>query len=473
VNKSVLSYEPNWESLKQYSVPDWFKDAKFGIFIHWGVYAVPAFNNEWYPRLMYLDEESRKGANFYQHHRETWGPHKEFGYKNFIPMFKAEKWDPQAWVKLFQKSGARYVVPVAEHHDGFPMYDCSFTNWNAAKMGPCRDIVAELETAVRKAGLKFGVSSHRAFNFHYYTFAEEFDTVDPDNHKLYGVPHSKDAPVTYEFILDWYARTRELVDRFSPDVLWFDFGWHRDEFGPWRPRLAAYYYNHALAHGYEPVLQYKDKFPDGVGVFDIERGKLDDIREHYWQTDTSVSYKSWCYIEDDEFRTATSIVHDLIDIVSKNGNLLLNIGPRPDGTIPQEAVDVLLDTGKWLNVNGEAIYGTRHWHRYGEGPTGVPTTQFRERDYQPFGAEDIRFTCKGNALYAICLGWPGDELVIKTLGAGSEVPADAISEISMLGASGTLSWSQDETGLKIETPAEKPCNHAYAFKIALKESTMH
>jgi len=469
MDRTVLSYEPNWESLRRYAAPAWFKDAKFGIFIHWGVYAVPAFNNEWYPRLMYLNELSRKGANFYEHHRETWGPHKEFGYKDFIPMFRAERWDPEAWVDLFQKAGAQYVMPVAEHHDGFPMYDCSFTNWNAAKMGPCRDVIAELEAAVRSAGLKFGVSSHRAFNFRYFSFAEEFDTIDPDNSKLYGIPHTTDAPVTYEFILDWYERTKELVDKFSPDVLWFDFGWHRDEFEPWRPRVAAYYYNHALAHGYEPVLQYKDKLPEDVAVFDVERGKLDSIRERYWQTDTSVSYKSWCYIEDDTFRTATSVVHDLVDIVSKNGNLLLNIGPRPDGTIPPEVRDILLDVGKWLSVNGEAIYGTRHWRRYGEGPTGVPTTQFAEEANHPFTQEDVRFTSKGSILYATFCGWPGKKATIRSLSTGSEISAENIIGISMLGSQDTLAWSQDEAGLKISTPREQPCKHAYTFKIKMRQ----
>ena len=462
---SPQKYEPTWESLRQYRVPQWFKDAKLGIFIHWGVYAVPAFDNEWYPRNMY-----RKDRPEYRHHLETWGPQKEFGYKDFIPMFKAEKWDPQAWVDLFKKAGAKYVVPVAEHHDGFPMYDCSFTNWNAAQMGPCRDTVAELAAAVRKAGLKFGLSSHRAFNWRYYTFSEAFDTNNPDYCKLYGIPHPEEAPVSYEFILDWYARTRELVDRFSPDVLWFDFCWHRDEFEPWRPRVAAYYYNHALANGYEPVLQYKDKLPDGVAVLDIERGKLDDIREHYWQTDTSVSYRSWCYIEDDEFKTVTTIVHDLVDIVSKNGNLLLNVGPRPDGTIPEEAVSVLLGLGQWLDINGEAIYGTRHWQVYGEGPTGVSAVQFRERESKPFTGQDIRFTTQGNLLYAICLGWPEGECTIKSLGSKGAVAAEAIANITMLGCDEQLTWSQDENGLTIQMPSEKPCEHAYTFKIVLKGS---
>jgi alpha-L-fucosidase len=462
-------YEPTWESLQAYTVPQWFMDAKLGIFIHWGAYAVPAFNNEWYPRFMYRDEMSRKGANFYQHHIERHGHPSQFGYKDFIPMFRAEKWDPEAWVDLFKRAGARYIVPVAEHHDGFPMYDCSFTNWNAAQMGPCRDTVAELAAAVRRVGLKFGVSSHRAFNWRYYTFSDAFDANNPDYCKLYGVPHPEEAPTSYDFILDWYARTRELVDRFSPDVLWFDFGWHSDEFEPWRPRVVAYYYNHALANGYEPVLQYKDALPEGVAVLDIERGKLDDIRQHYWQTDTSVSYRTWCYIEDDEFRTATTIVHDLVDIVSKNGNLLLNVGPRPDGTIPQEVVELLEEVGNWLEVNGEAIYGTRPWHTYGEGPTRIAAGKMTERENAPLTAEDIRFTTKDSNLYAICPQWPGQEIRIRSLGPHSSVSSNRIAQVSMLGSQEPLSWSQDENGLCIATPSVKPCLRAFSFRISLKD----
>ena len=455
------TYEPNWDSLRRYTVPDWFKDDKFGIFIHWGLYCVPAFGNEWYPRNMYIE-----GSPEFEHHRKTWGSQQTFGYKDFIPMFKAEAWNPEAWVDLFAASGAKYVVPVAEHHDGFPMYDCSFTNTNAAKMGPCRDIVAELEMAVRKAGLKFGVSSHRAFNARYYTFSESFDTNDPDWHKLYGIPRRADEPVTYSFVLDWYARVRELVEKFSPDVLWFDFGWHRDEFEPWRPRVAAHYYNHAAAHGYEPVLQYKDKFPDDVAVWDIERGKLDRIREHYWQTDTSVSYKSWCYIEDDHFRTATSVVHDLLDIVSKNGNLLLNIGPKPDGTLPTEVVDLLCGVGRWLDLNGEAVYGTRPWVTFGEGPTGIPKA-FREHEQETFTARDVRYTQRDNALYATLMGWPEKEITLAALALGGPVATAQITDVRMLGSGAPLTWSQNEAGLTVQMPPDRPCDHAYVLKMTI------
>ncbi len=468
---NTTKYEPTWESLKNYSVPKWYKDAKLGIFIHWGVYAVPAFDNEWYPRFMYRDEISRKGPNYYQYHSEKYGHPSKFGYKDFIPMFKAEKWDPAAWVELFKAAGAKYIVPVAEHHDGFAMYASDYTEWNATKKGPGRDTVAELAQAVRAQGLKFGVSSHRAFNWRYYTYADDFDTTNEAYSGLYSPPHPEDEPASEAFIEDWFGRTKELIDKFQPDVLWFDFGWHFDEFAPYRPQVTAYYYNRAVEWGKEVVLNYKDKFPDGTAVLDIERGKLDDIRDVYWQTDTSVSYKSWSYIENDEFKTVTTLVHDLVDIVSKNGNLLLNIGPKADGTIPEEPTNLLLGLGDWLKINGEAIYSTQPWHTYGEGETGVAAGHMTERQNRAFTAEDIRFTTQGNALYASCLGWPGEEATIKSLNAQSTVRADQISEISMLGSPGTLSWSQDESGLKIRTPSEKPCEHAYVFKISLKDAT--
>ncbi len=460
---AVEKYEPTWESLKQYRVPEWFKDAKFGIFIHWGVYAVPAAGSEWYPRNMYL-----KDHPLFKHHRQRWGDQSKFGYKDFISMFKAARWDPDAWAELFKKSGARFVVPVAEHHDAFAMYDSSQTEWNAAKMGPKRDVVGELAKAVRERGMRFGASSHYAHNWDYYPHSDEFDTNDPKSYALYGRPHEPGAPASKEFLEHWYARTVEIIDKYEPDVLWFDFGFNRPEFEAYRKKIGAYYYNKALKWGRGVVLQYKmEAFPYGAAVLDIERGKLDRIRPAVWQTDTSVSWKSWGYIEDDSFKSLDLLVDDLVDIVSKNGALLLNVGPRADGTIPDEAKEILLGIGKWLDVNGEAIYGTRPWHTFGEGPTRVHADSFGEKESQPFTARDIRFTTRGNILYAICLDWPGEELTIASLSSGTFLGSDDIREIRLLGSRARLEWSRDEAALKIKLPKEKPGDYAYVFKVVL------
>jgi alpha-L-fucosidase len=456
-------FAPTWESLQHYQTPEWFKDAKLGIFIHWGVYAVPAFENEWYPRNMY-----QRGTAAFAHHRRVWGDQSRFGYKDFIPLFKAEQWDPTAWVTLFQQAGARYVVPVGEHHDGFAMYGSEYTRWNALNMGPRRDIVAELAADVRAAGLKFGVSSHRAFNWRYYTYENTFDTTRPDYADLYGLPHPADTPYSIEFLDNWYGRTTEIINKFRPDLLWFDFGWHAPDFDRFRPQIAAYYYNQAHDWGREVVLNYKDKFPPGTAVLNIERGKLSDIHDENWQTDTSTSYKSWGYVAEDEFKSPTSIIHDLIDIVSKNGNLLLNVGPRADGTIPDEAQALLRAMGDWLRINGEAIYATRPWGRFGEGPTAVAAGHMTERQNAPFTAQDIRFTTKPDTLFAILLGWPAGAVAIRSLGHYSVVPAERISAIHLLGVPQPLEWTQDNEGLHIQLPAEAPCEHAYVFKIALK-----
>lgn len=460
-------FEATWESLEYYTVPRWYLDAKFGIFIHWGVYSVPAFGNEWYPRNMY-----QQGSREFQHHVETYGPQSRFGYKDFIPRFTAERFDPAAWADLFCRAGARYVVPVAEHHDGFAMYDCSLSDWCAAKMGPRRDIVGELATAVREQGLVFGVSSHRAEHWWFFDGGMKFDSdvQDPRYAGLYGPAQPQGTQPDAEFLEDWLARTCELVDKYRPQVVWFDWWIEEPAFRPYLKRFAAYYYNRGAEWDLGVAINYKnDAYPPSTAVLDIERGQLSDIRAHFWQTDTSVSRNSWGYVVNQDYKTAASIIHDLADIVSKNGCLLLNIGPRPDGTIPEPEQDLLVEVGRWLEVNGEAIYGTRPWKVFGEGPTQVVAGAFSDTKREAFTDEDVRFTTRGTTLYAIVLGVPESRKVtVRSLSSLLTLYPGEIDEVALLGQPVPLQWSRDEKGLTVTLPSDLPCEHALVLKITRK-----
>lgn len=474
-------FQPTWDSLGAYRVPQWFRDAKFGIFIHWGVYSVPAFGNEWYSRNMYV-----QGSDAFKHQVETYGPQSRFGYKDFIPMFKGEHFNADAWVTLFQQAGAKYVVPVAEHCDGFPMYDSSLTDWDAAKMGPKRDVVGELAVATRRHGLHFGVSSHRAEHWWWYDGGMKFDSDvrDPRYAGLYGpaepmaLPGDDDSkepdpnhlerwlPPDKAFLDNWLARSAELVEKYHPDFMYFDWWIGQPAFRPYLQRFAAYYYDEAARHDQGVVLTYKDyDFPANAAVLDIERGKLDALRLLPWQTDTSVSIHSWGYVKGDEYRDAKSLIDELVDVVSKNGNLLLNVGPKADGTIPDQARAILLQMGAWLQTNGEAIYGSRPWLLYGEGPTKV-TSSAMYSDQQKFTPQDIRFTTRNGALYAIALGWPkSGELRVHTLWKGNPYLNGPVCSIKLLGAKQEISWRQTTDGLYIELPRQQPQEPAFTFRI--------
>ena len=463
-------YEPSWKSLKQHSTPEWFKDAKFGIYFHWGVYSVPAYRDEWYPRGMYAafsDEDKQK-----QYHKEHFGDPSEFGYKDFIPMFKAEKFDADEWAELFKRAGAKFAGPVAEHHDGFAMWNSEHTEWDAADMGPKRDITGELAKAVKKQGMKFITSFHHAYNWKYYETSYEgnYDTKDPKYAGTYGLypePHEPGAPESEEFLKDWEAKVREVIDKYEPDFLWFDMGWGESTFEEYKKSLLAYYYNKAEESGKEVVVSYKSQaLPLGVGVLDFESGKLETLSPFDWLTDTSMDKRSWSYRQNPDYKPVNTLVDNLVDRVSKNGNTLLNIGPRPDGTIPEEVKERLLGIGKWLEVNGEAIYGTRPWISYGEGPTKMKggTSWERKKNGSDYTARDIRFTTKENDLYAIVLDWPGEQVTIESLRVLWE---SEIKSIKMLGISEELEWSLTDEGLTIETPDTKPCEHAYTFRISL------
>ncbi len=493
VSATGNTYRPNWDSLTKYRTPDWFRDAKFGIFLHWGVYSVPAFGNEWYSRNMYVP-----GSPAFQHHVATYGPQTKFGYKDFIPMFRAQHFDPNAWLDLFTRAGAKYIVPVAEHCDGFPMYNSDMTTWDAAKMGPHRDIVGELEKATRARGLHFGVSSHRAEHWWWYGLGRTFpsDVQDPANVGLYGPampmhlpgPDGKTddskypdgshleqwLPPNQAFLDDWLARSTELVDKYHPDFFYFDWWIGQPMFKPGLQQFAAYYYNQSAKRNQRPVLTYKEEsMPANVATLDIERGKLDTLRLLPWQTDTSISIHSWGYAEHDEYRTAKSLIHQLVDTVSKNGNLLLNVGPKSDGTIPEEARSVLLQIGDWLHTNGDAIYNTRPFTVFGEGPTkAAKNSTEKDHDIQAYTAQDIRYTVatpngKGSPiLYATALGWPADgNLLLHTLYADNPYLHASICSIELLGAPGVLTFEQHPDGLAIKLPPAPPNTIAYVFRI--------
>ena len=461
-------FQPTWESLESYRVPEWYLDARFGIFIHWGVYCVPAFGNEWYPRNMY-----QKDSREFQHHVSTYGPQAQFGYKDLIPQFKAEKFEPDHWAGLFRKAGAKFVVPVAEHHDGFAMYDCSLSEWNAAKMGPKRDIIGELAEAVRRQWLVFGLSSHRAEHWWFFDGGMQFDSdvQDPRYAGLYGPAQPRSTQPHEAFLEDWLARTCELVDKYRPQLVWFDWWIEQPYFAPYVRKFAAYYYNRGAQWDRGVAINYKLRtFPERAAVYDIERGQLTDIRPLFWQTDTSISKNSWGYVQKQDYKTAGSIIGDLVDIVSKNGSLLLNIGPRPDGTIPEAEEEILLEIGRWLALNGEAIYGSRPWKAYGEGPTQVVGGSFADTRRQAFTGQDIRFTSKGDTLYAILLGWPeSGEAAIQSLGANLTLYNSEIGAVEMLGVKEPLVWARSAHELRVKMPAGKPCDHAFVLRIKPKK----
>ena len=474
-------FRADWESLQKYEVPEWYKDAKFGIFIHWGAYSVPAFGSEWYPRNMY-----EPGSSVYKHHLATYGTPDKFGYKEFIPMFKAERFDPAAWAELFKKAGAKYVVPVAEHHDGFAMYDSSLSDWTVAKMGPHRDTTGELAKAVRAEGLHFGVSSHRVEHNFFLGVGRTIpsDINDPQYAAFYGPAHTwlnnkwgtpLDGDFTYvssPWADDWLARSAELVEKYHPDIVYFDWWIGQASIRPNLARFAAFYYNSSLKYGdHVGVINYKDyAMQEHAAVLDLERGQLGDTRPLYWQTDTSVSNKSWGYIKDDTFKTPEFIVHQLIDIVSKNGNLLMNVGPKSDGTIPDEVQQILLEVGAWLHVNGEAIYATRPWRMYGEGPTKVVAGLFHDTDTTHYTPEDFRFTTKSDVLYAIGLAWPANaEAVIHSLAlaAGTET----VHSVALLGSDAKLQFEQHPDGLHVHLPGQPPAKYAYALRVTFDHAS--
>ena len=453
------SFKPEWESIaKNYTIPEWFIGAKFGLFMHWGLYAVPGYKSEWYEKHMYGD------PGVAEWHKNHFGPQGQFGYKDFIPLFTQDQFNPDQWAELFKKSGAKFIIPTAQHHDNFALWDSQKTPYNAMKMGPKRDLIGELAQAVRRQGLKFGVSNHGIENFQFINppadmlnsmMANQSDLFAPEWKDFYNVADRSDEACK-NFLINWYERNVELIDKYQPDMLWFDNGIDQRYLDPLKLQVAAYYYNRAEQWGKEVSISSKKAAfaPAGTNlttigsILDFEGHIPQNIRTGVWQVDSKIG-STWGYTQHMSISSAQKIIATLADIVSKNGTLLLNISPKADGTIPNDQQKVLLEIGQWLSINGEAIYDTHNWIKFGETSK---TTK-------------IRYTVSGNNLYAILLGASSEEsITLSSLASDSKLKG-SIKKISVLGNPLTLTFKQTEEGLILNLPQSTIKEQTYVIKI--------
>ncbi len=475
-------FKPTDESLKQYQCPEWFRDAKFGIWSHWGPVASPGgFGGNWYARQIYV-----QGTREYVHHVQTYGHPSKFGYKDIIELWKAEKFDPDRLMDLYVKAGAKYFVSMGAHHDNFDLWNSKHQEWNAVNHGPKKDIVGLWRDAARKRGLRFGVSEHfaRSYNWMQRSHGSDtngpmagvpYDGADPKYVRLYGPPHGDmsggyptNPPAAWT--REWFNRMQDLVHSYQPDLVYSDGGIPFGTVG--RSFMADFYNTNLKLNGGKLEAVYNIKkgrdvgdFVEGAAVQDEENSVLAGIKEQPWQTDASIG--TWFFVPNLEpkwRRTGPDVIVMLADIVAKNGNLLLNIPQRGDGTIDAEAEQLLAELAVWMKVNGEAIFATRPWKILGEGPALTAKSRGirRATDYT---AEDIRFTQSkdGTTLYAIALGWPeNSKVIIKSLASA----AGKIASVSLMGCSEKLDWKQMDDGLVVNLPVQKPCDLAYAFKIS-------
>ena len=484
---STRSFAPTFESLAGYQCPEWFRDAKFGIWAHWGPQSVPMFG-DWYARKMY-----EEGGKAYEHHIQTYGHPSKFGYKDIIPMWKAEKFDPDRLMTMYKAAGARYFVSMAVHHDNFDLWNSKHHRWNAVQMGPKRDIVGGWQKAARNLGLKFGVSEHLGASYNWFQASQgsdkkgplagvPYDGADPKWQELYHPPAKPGDRAWYtsdeQWAREWSMRITDLVDQYQPDLLYSDGALPFGEVGR---SLLAHYYNANMARNggkLDAVYNLKDwrgraghgEYVDGIGVQDVERGGLAAIKPAPWQTDTAIG--DWFYNVNWKakdtgtmYRSPKWVIHTLVDVVSKNGNMLLNVIQRPDGLLDPEVERLLSDITAWMKVNGEAIHSTRPWKIYGEGKTKTDAGHFKE-DFA-FTASDIRFTQSkdGKAVYAISLGKPEDgQLQIQSLGKLDSTGGNRIDRVELLGHAGKLAFEQTAEGLVVKLPAV-PNPIACALKI--------
>ncbi len=478
-NTKRETYQPDLESLgKVNPAPEWFKDAKFGIYFHWGVYSVPAFANEWYPRNMYIE-----GSRENEHHKEIYGAPSDWPYAYFItgakdkqgnfvrfnPRLKSEggSFDPDEWAQLFADAGARFAGPVAEHHDGFSMWESEVNPWNAKDMGPKLDLVGLLTDAIRKKDMKVIMSMHHAFNITGFYEAVP-PASDPELQILYGQQGAEKNEAL------WSAKLKEIIDKYQPDIIWQDFNLRKISDSALLGFLA-YYYNSAAELKKEVVATYKDGLNPECAVMDFERGGPADITEKYWLTDDAISSSSWCYTEGIGYYSKKQVLHGFLDRISKNGNLLLNISPMADGTIPVEQKDILLAMGEWLKKYGEAIYSTRAWEKYGEGPTLMGAGQGIFTEPAEGTAKDVRYTrSKDNTtLYAIMLGWDnGQKDMTLSLLATDSIDLKYLKSVELIdGEAGKylpLDYRQGTEGLTISLPEKTFDELAYVVRLTFR-----
>ena len=474
-------FQATRESLQSYRVPDWFRDAKFGIWAHWGPQSAPEYG-DWYARLMYIE-----GTEQYKYHVERYGHPSKFGFKDVIQTWKADRFDPDYLVGLYKKAGVKYFVSMGVHHDNFDLWNSKHTRWNSVNMGPKKDIVGMFRNAARKHGLQFGVSEHLWISYKWFSVSRgsdkegfyagvPYDGADPRYADLYldSKVIYKDLPWNEEGIPEswkrqWFLRIKDLVDKYQPDFLYSDGAL---PFQSWGLNLVAHFYNqNARRHGGKVEAVYTSKRREdcetGTCVLDFERGIPEGVWPNPWQTDTCIG--DWHYNKRATYKTPKRVIDMLADIVSRNGNLLLNFPLPSSGMLDSAEMKILDAITAWMAVNGEAIYGTRPWKIFGVGPgTAAPAAAgaFNEGKRKDLTAEDVRFTTKGHTLYAIVMGWPGKQAVIAPLATNGSHNVGKIENVELLGFHGKLQWKQNETGLFVQLPVEKPSDYAIAFKIA-------
>lgn len=479
---SAPLFRGTWQSLKQYRCPAWFRDAKFGIWAHWGPQCAPR-QGDWYARNMYI-----QGSRQYKFHVQRYGHPSKFGYKDVIPLWRAEHWEPETLIRRYKRAGARYFVALGAHCDNFDCWNSKHHRWNAVNYGPRRDVVGAWREAARRNGLRFGVSEHLAWSYDWFNVNKgadktgpyagvPYDGNDPKYQDLYFPPHPDSGahyPVdaSEEFKRSWFQRIADLIDQHRPDLVYTDGG----AFGQVGLDLIARYYNSNLAwHGgqLEGVYLLKDHtaktrligdYEPGAATLDVERGVVGDVWPEPWHSDTCIG--QWFYYDGFPYKTAREVIHTLIDVVSKNGTFLLNFPLLPDGSLDSRAEGVLEDITRWMAIHGEAIYFTRPWKKFGEGPTAVPTGSMSERRSKPFTANDLRFTTKAGKLYIFCLGWPDRGVDVTSLGTAAGLWNAKIANVRLLGSDEKIAWSRDAVRLHLERPRYRPSDLAIAFEIS-------